>query len=715
MAILDNDIFTVTFDELTGAVRSIYAKPIARILLENSSALPFVLERTQNDFTSEFDSFTYEIGKSDDSLNFTWVTGAYKVNSQIRLDYEGLHFSCTVENFGETPICAVEYPLLAGIGEFGEGEHNVVHSFATGIEIDNPLHNFKVENDGFRYMPYPESFSGASMQFFGYGMREAAGLYFAAYDNKGYQKWLNFYKHAGKLCASQIAGYEDIGAQKGVNAAWDFTVKFLPVTRWDIIADEYKSWALEQIWASEARNRNDTWLTDEMGAATFGINAMFDRTLWIKQYREDIKHPIFHILGPDWTNELQTFGRGVPGGYPDWVPTRFSMENIKCIKEQGDKFAPFEFDFLVATDKSESEQIKEALQVWPEKPKSVDKYTFTMLCPTEEYTRNLHVKRDFQVIKESDCDALYYDISANNILKTCMSEKHNHSVGGGSELTDAYKCIYNETREAVEKHAGKAVPIGTEMINETLIGGLNYYQARANAQPGSALETWPFRPLIRNNKARLLPLFKYVYGALSPLRLDGWGKLTKETGDLIYHTIAKTYLWGGLFEINSEYSEMERISGKSNLSEEHYSHFKPEGFAYDKNIADFIGKCASLRLGRQGEAMRKGEMIYAKEPLCRKIHRTYYQYNHGIHTGEQNDRGIIALDAILAQGYEYNGKQSLYIINTSLFEEETTISLPSQMENKELTIFRNDTATTMKSEGMLSLSLAPLEILTIRN
>jgi hypothetical protein len=74
-----------------------------------------------------------------------------------------------------------------------------------------------------------------------------------------------------------------------------------------------------------------------------------------------------------------------------------------------------------------------------------------------------------------------------------------------------------------------------------------------------------------------------VYSAYAPLRCDGWGKLTAETGDIIYYTIAKTYLWGGLFEINLEYSEMERINGTSNPGEEHFYHFEPKGFAYDPN------------------------------------------------------------------------------------------------------------------------------------
>jgi len=729
---LDNNVFTATFDGQSGAIRTLYAKPEARNLIDNTQSAAFIIEREQNVFSSEFDNFRSAFDQSNNSLDFCWICTGYIVRSTITLNDDGLHFVCQVENRGDSPVCSIEYPLLSGIREFGQGEHVIVHSFATGLEVDDPLVYFKKEDQGFRYMPYPECFSGSSMQFMGYGLHGGAGLYFAADDTEAYHKWFNFYRRGDALCASQIAGYEDIGPGKGIEAAWNFTVKYISETRWEAFGDEYKKWAKKQQWAEDSEKRQRCWLEDDIGAATFGIGAQHDRTRWIKRYREDIGSPVFHVLGPDWTNEPQTFGKGVPGGYPDWLPTRFNKENIEAIRAQDDKFAPFEFDFLVNPNMSESEQIKETLQVWPEKPKSIDKYIFTMLCPTEEYTRDLHVKRDLQVHKESGCDAFYYDISANNILKTCMSEKHKHPVGGGKELTEAFKRIYRETRNAAENNSDKTIPLGTEMINETLIGELDYYQARANAQPGSALETWFFRPLVRKNKARLIPLFTYVYGSLAPLRLDGWGKLTRETGDLIYNTIAKTYLWGGIFEINLEYSEHECIDGESAPPEEHYCFFKPEGFAYDENIAKFIGRCAGLRLSKLGEPMRKGDMIQTEAPGCRKILRTYYMYNHGINSGEQNDRGIIALDAVMAQGYLYNNGYTLYVINTSLFSEEATIVLPPQLCGSTVKLYRNgaasalsascpaDTASATEPEkapsvqSALHLTLAPLEIIVLQ-
>ena len=85
------------------------------------------------------------------------------------------------------------------------------------------------------------------------------------------------------------------------------------------------------------------------------MNAGSDRSPWLRAFHEQIGTPMFHILGPDWTNAPQTFYKGVPGGFDDWFPTRFSQENISCMKEFGDRYAPFEFDYLYNFDGADGE------------------------------------------------------------------------------------------------------------------------------------------------------------------------------------------------------------------------------------------------------------------------------------------------------------------------------------------------------------------------
>ena len=66
----------------------------------------------------------------------------------------------------------------------------------------------------------------------------------------------------------------------------------------------------------------------------------------------------------------------------------------------------------------------------------------------------------------------------------------------------------------------------------------------------------------------MIPLFYYVYHEMGVVRMDGWGKLVLETGDYFFHIVARVYLWGGLYEINHEYSPIEELDGLKNLPEE---------------------------------------------------------------------------------------------------------------------------------------------------
>ncbi|MDR1531281.1 MAG: DUF6259 domain-containing protein [Clostridiales bacterium] len=674
----------LTFCEKSGVVREIRDSLTDTVLAGNASDNPFLLELNEGEFTSEFASF--EINGTDSAAALVWrLDKGVVINARVSSEGGMFAFRVNVENNGGSCLCGIEYPLLDGFGKLSERDA-VAHSFATGFMVDDPLDNFAEENDGFRHMPYPESFSGASMQFFTY-YTEGFGLYFGANDGCFRTKWLDFYKHNGGLRASHAYGYEDIGEGKPLNMDWDF---LFGATEggWYSACEIYRRWALKQVWCrprltdgeeTAPRTRRADWL-DSVGAAAFGVTASQDRSKWIERYGRDFG-PVFHITGPDWPNTPQTYGRGIPGGYEDWFPTRFNKNNIEAMKRQGDKFAPFEFDFLIAVEKSDADVIRKNLQKWPKAPKSVDKYTFNMLCPICEYTQNLHITRDVRVAEESGCDAMYYDISANNILQNCMSAEHGHPVGAGSRMTAAYREIYRKTREAMSAARGKYIPLGTEMMNEVFIDVLDFYQARANAQPCSSLETWPYRQLIRRGRARIIPMFQYVYSGFAPLRLDGWGKLTRECGDIVYHTIAKTYLWGGLFEVNSEYSPMEVIDADGeNKPEEHYCDFKKRGYLYGTEIAAYLGKFARMRAGKLGRFLARGEMLRPPELKCRRILRTYYQYNHSEKVMEQNDYGIIALDAVIGQAWRLDGQTAVFIANTSAFNEECELKLPWQGE-----------------------------------
>jgi hypothetical protein len=359
MILLENERIRLEIAESDGTIRNLSDLSAGIDYISDSAGGDAFRLETDVGFSAAFATFEWISKKTEEGkqqVSLTWQTeSGVTVNAEILLESGegGLEFRCSADNGSGVRLLSLEYPILPDLRTITDGGNDdyVAHPFATGVKVHNPMKHFVTNGTGLRYMPYPESFSGASMQFFTYyGMNEG-GLYFSAADGEGHPKWLNFYKNPNDLLeASFIHGCEDMGPGKGIHPPYPILVAMLEGRDWYEAADRYKSWATGQKWCVKGRLADREgeeacdWLHKEMGVATFGINAGSDRTTWLRAYHEHIGTPMFHILGPDWTNEPQTFYKGVPGGFEDWFPTRFNRGNIKCMKELGHHYAPFEFD-----------------------------------------------------------------------------------------------------------------------------------------------------------------------------------------------------------------------------------------------------------------------------------------------------------------------------------------------------------------------------------
>ncbi|OMF22895.1 hypothetical protein BK133_25240 [Paenibacillus sp. FSL H8-0548] len=679
---LANSRIRMDISESDGSICSLKDKLKSKAYIVAGEACePFRLE-TASGVSSAFERFDFEVHQAADrqEVHLTWLVRnglQIKAFISLRHDADELEFRCEAVNDTDEAVISLEYPVLGNLGAITAGGESdfAAHSFATGFKIQNPLKHFEQGGAGLRFMPYPESFSGASMQFFTYYGQDEGGLYFAALDGEGCAKWLNFYKNsAGLLEASFIHGCEDMGAGKGIRTEYPIVVKLLEGRDWYEAADHYKAWAEQQSWCAKGKlverkeEERCDWLYEQMGAATFGINAGFDRTEWLDQYHEHIRTPMFHILGPDWTNAPQTFYKGVPGGLEDWFPTSFNPQNLEAMKRYGDKYAPFEFDYLFNFEGDDGVRAKAAAQKFPEKDrlKSIDAYRFPFICPAAEYTQQFHVERDETLQRNVDVDSIYYDISANNIMKICLDDSHGHPVGAGKAVQEAYRQNYIRTKAAMIKAAGRYVPMGTEMMNEMFLDVLDYYQARAGGQPAAPLEGYPLRDLIKAGQAELIPMFAYVYHEYGAVRLDGWGKLTEEIGSLYYFTVARTYLWGGLYELNYEYSPMEALKGKENAPEEHYYPFEPRGYAFSAERADYLAQFADLRTGAGNKYLAYGKMLPPLAFERGRISAEWFHYNHGKETKEYNDSGVLEVDAVVHSAWRFKEESTgLFFANVS--------------------------------------------------
>lgn len=691
MIVLENARLRIGLDEENGAVRQIrdLARGIDYVSADAGGRDPFRLE-TDDGFRFAYDRFSWERLPSAEGLDevmLRWLLAdGIGVEARVALAADGdeAAFRCRVDNGSAQRLHSLEYPIFSGlqaITQDGEDDY-VAHPFATGFRIRNPLQAWTDASPGLRFMPYPECFSGAPMQFFAYYGMNKGGLYWAAPDAEGHPKWLNIFKNErGLLEASIIHGCNDIGAGRGIDPGYPVQLALLAGQDWHEAADRYKRWAVRQPWcaggtaAERLRGDDERWLREAVGVATFGINAGADRTAWLRQFHEQIRTPMFHVLGPDWTRAPQTFGQGVPGGFDDWFPTRFNPENLAVMKEYGDRFAPFEFDYLYHFEGADGELGRAAAQQFPANKKSIDAYAFPLLCPAHPYTEAFHVRRDEELQRSVGVDAVYYDISANNILKICMDDAHGHPVGAGRLIEEAYRRNYAETKAAMARAAGRYVPMGTEMMNETMLGLIDFYQARAGAQPAAPLEGYPLRHLLKTGEAELIPMFDYVYHEYGAVRMDGWGKLVSEIGELFFFTVARTYLWGGLYELNYEYSPMEALDGRENAPEEHYYPFEPRGYAYAPDRAAYVNLFAELRVGTANKYWSYGQMLRPMAFATDRIRMPWFHYNHGVKSPEYNDSGELEADAVIHSAWRGPGAEiGLFFANVSAAPREVEVA-----------------------------------------
>lgn len=697
MVLLQNESTQLAFSKANGAILQISdtANHIDYILTD--MAIPFELDYGEG-FKFDFMHFNYTIW-SDSIVDLQWeFTDGNILKSQITLKKGGVSFSSEfICNSNQEAPTLIKYPLLQGIQKSSSDKPDyLLHPYATGALVKHPFTTFSKLQDGFSKMPYPESYSGCSMQFLTYYAQNWGGIYIAALDGNCNVKWLNFYKEDSSFTFSHIYGYT-------TKASYPIVFEFLSgENSWYEAADKYREWAVLQDWCIKGRlvdlddNQKPVWLLEKIGVATFGINAMHDRTLWLNNFSQKLKTPIFHITGPDWPKETQDFHNHLCGGYEDWFPTRFNQKNLKTMHENGDYFAPFEFDFFANLEGADSENLKKSQMINPEQKYSLDHYPFTILCPLLPYTHKLHRDRDLRVQKESGCDALYYDISANNLLHLCVNPEHQqyHTSGANRDITLGFRDIFQETKTAVSIQANKYIPAGTELINEVFLAQLDYYQARAWAQPCSNLETMYFRDWIKSGALKIVPAFTYIYHEYGGIRLDGWGKLTDDTGTLFYNTVAKTYLWGGLFELNYEYSPLESIKGEINSAEEHYFSFTPRFCPFSERKAAYLSQYAALRTGIGNKYLAYGKMCKPLTIPNTKTMFSYFQYNSGQEGPEYEDRGFISEDTVLHSVWEYSAQNehnvALFFANTSEDNYTLSLELPCKYHNYKTRILFSD-------------------------
>jgi hypothetical protein len=697
---LSDSILEVEIDPQTGALRSVLHRQAGLQLIaqpEVAARNPFAVVLMDGTLVKEWRRCSIQPDRSASRATITWILDdGFELTVDLELHDGSGELRCmpSLRNDQGIPVAAVAYPYIAGIGHLSESvwDDNLVHPFATGFLVRNPLESLPaVESETAGQQPtvlglYPEGFSGSTMQFMAYGSANRGGFYIATEDSEGREKWLNFYRHgAGDLRLSVWHAPDNYAGGYAVAPRYSTVLAALDGGTWYDAAERYKTWAVTQPWVAQGKTseRADrtTWLLQDVGLCTFGISSRHDRAAWLEEIHRIAGTPILHVLGPHWPKTEANYMGELPGGLADWFPAQFSPANMEMIRRNGDYFVPFEFDLFFGRgeDRAEREAGDAALQHIPQPPFSRDAYDFPFLCPVEPFTQELHAARDRTLVERYGVDGVYYDISVNNVRHICTSADHAHRPGDAAALTAAYRALMATTSTAMrEASGGTVIPQGTEMINEQMIPYISFYQARAEASPASPFEAWPFRELIKTGAAEKIPLFTYVYHEYGPLRLDGWAKLSREQGELVYFILGRIFLQGGLIELNYEFSALETHGENYDVPHEHYYLFDDRRYPIDGDVATFVGTLSRMRVGAANRYLAYGSMR-RPAPIDNgedTVEFDYFLYNSITTVQEYEERGTMRVPAVLQTAWEADdGSRAWLLLNVTRTAREVEIEV----------------------------------------
>lgn len=658
----------IEIDAATGAVGRV--RNLARdldLIAVPTLAPAFRVHLASGETIERADEFRAE--PRTDGYRLHWrLPHGISLDADVLVHADDIRFRIRARCDGTATIDQVEYPVLARVGRLGgSGVDELVHTHAGGMLFRDPVDLLGPDPANTRRLRrsvYPAGFGGSWMQFLGYYARGRGGFAIVVEDPDRSYKWFSVDGDGAALGLSVIHDAPHPAPGAGLAPGYDVVVAPLTRGSWYEVADRYRSFVDEQPWGR--RTPRTGWLRDRVGLATFGINARHDRSEWLDAIHRMAGTPVFHVLGPNWAGSGLNYMQNLPGGTVDsFLPARFSAENIATIRRNGDYFAPFEFDvFCIDQD----EQMLAAR--WAHDPTNLgladaNLMKFPLMCAGSPYWYDLHTERDTRLVAEYGPDALYYDISVNNLLMECLSDNHTHRAGSGTDVAERFARMYDETNAATGSAAGHHVPVGVETMSERFLDQFDYYQARGEAGPYAGFEVNAFRDWILAGRAEKIPLLTYVYGERAPLRLDGWAKLSAQAGDLFYWVAAQVVLGGGLFELNYEFSALEDLDGRSDNVDEHYFRFDERHYAIDPAKAAFLGEVARARTGAANPFLAHGRMLPAPIVEAPPITLDFHTYNVPQHDPNYDARGEMTVPSVLASAWQLEGRAIWLVANVA--------------------------------------------------
>jgi len=699
MVVLENRWIHIEIDSWYGAFIEILNRPLNLHLLTKgfkSVSPPWILFFQEDPQeaprqTTSFENCNLTVSKDGRSVNFLWkVRQGLNIRATATIkDSPELILMCSVENNTRGVVAGIEFPVIYGIGTLG-GEPDdtyLAHPVAGGFLFRAPFRTF-YHTPYLRHTPYPSGFA-SPMQFFAYYLKDRGGFWFACYDSKNTAKEFNFFRDEKALVASILHESWDLKQGNSLELTYPVIIGALEEGDWRAAAQHYRNWATGKEknspdWCSLGtleqrvkKGKTARWLIEEVGFCTFGMPASIDVSKWINAFHKIADIPVFHILGYDWAKwadienpQKSELEKEEPA---EWFPAKFHPENLKAIKQNGDYFAPFLYDFF-----SYGHNLDMYGLLSPQLREKTNNFMSRWMHPATKFWQDFHTRRDAEVVKEYGADANYYDISASVAGNFSDRTDLGCPAGKGRHLIDAYHKIYQLSRNATEKVAHRYIPRGTQTMIENFIGVVDFCHCAAGGEVQGDMEGKQFVEWQKEGIATRIPLWSCVYHEFGPVRLDGWCKLSKEFGDYFYYIASRICLEGSLLELNYEFSSLEMFKGMTgpsmHLSYECKIIVEQNPFEADPEKIEFLREISIARTQFAKKYLAYGKMACPLKfiPEVEFVELDWYHYND---IEGRRENGVQKVPAVIHEAWVYKDKMLGALFVNLLRKPQTIIAI----------------------------------------
>jgi hypothetical protein len=704
----------IVVDGTTGAIRHLSNTVTGHVMVDGDPAVPWKLSPggVSYDIVTPGDrrpSFTFHTIKpdgfdadvTDDEVVLRWTTTEPGISVEAKLLFSSggdlEMWPRVVVDEGVEPPVEITYPVLPGVKQLSEQGTDDVLVFPahSGWLIRRPLAQmFPVSS------PYPDGYSGCSVQFMAYVEQNAGGFYIATHDP--HSTWKQF-----TFGSETSVRHENWDLRAGTSMDLDYPVVIAPLKRgdWFEASERYRAWVVDNApWCPGAVKRDaegGRWLRDEVGMSIWCTPSSLDWSRWYRFYAEELGPQPLHIVpGWEWpASRPHTVGK------EGWFPANFHPANVQAW--DGHYLTPYLNDWYI------SPAAENFIEEW--EPELVMPYRFFVfpvfsspasgqlqrdypttdprvttdnpfyLCPSSDKQKDLHAWRDMRLVRDHGMHGSFYDISSGNPLmfSRCLRRDHDHPPGRGRHLIENLEDVNRASKDLVREETGKYLVQGTETIIENIIGSVDFYVSRAVAGPMGFLETQTQGPEEQPGQGReLIPLFQSVYHDIGPVHEDGWIRLIEEEGDLFYWIAARLYVqWGGLMSVHFPITPAERPPGYDGTSEAIGWGGQHQTFEdlkrLDRGKSAFLKELGRARTGFANRYLGHGRMLRAAPFDTGTIDLAFHQKIPG--SDAITNAGTWTVPRVIHAAWTDDDAGTIGLVYVNLHADETT-SVPLDLD-----------------------------------